>query len=206
MNIPFLASLIAAMLLFSITVKHQGKRSLKQDEEFWQRERQSNLVRRKPLDDLNYIQIPLETFPTHLLQDNPAVLECISIVESLTSQKVVNLTGYSNTDLKLAYGAPNILKLSEFDQNCTVLMRTLQKWADILLENNYAREASVLMAFAIQAGTDIGSTYYRLADYYLSQKEFDKLDNLIHRAENLASHQKDSILKHLREKYPPIYS
>ena len=59
-------------------------------------------------NSLRYIKIPLETFPTHLLNDDAAVMECIETIESLTSMKIVNLTGWSNTDLKLEYGTANI--------------------------------------------------------------------------------------------------
>ena len=199
MNLTFLASLIAFMLILSVVIKRQNKRTRKQEDSFWAREARANSVRRKSLDGLNYIKIPLESFPTHILQNDADVLECISTLEALTSQKIVNLTGYTNTDLKLEYGTANITVLTEYDQNYTILVRTLQKWADILLETGYVDEASVLMEFAVSTGTDISRTYYELADYWISQGERFQAERLIAMAGNLRSSNKDKIVKHLQE-------
>ena len=200
MNLVFLASFIALMIVISFTVKRQARDKKKADAEFWARENRANSVRNKPLDNLNYIKIPLESFPTHLLNDDPTVLECIDILQTLTSQKIVNLTGWSNTDLKLEYGTGNITVLSEYDQNYTVLVRTLQKWADALLDAGYKTEASVLMEFAVSTGTDVGRTYYQLADYWNAQGEWAQVDRLISSAENLRSSNKDTITKNLRSR------
>ncbi len=202
MNLGFLASFITFSLLISFTIKRQARKDRNSEKNFWARETQANSVRRKPLDNLNYISIPLETFPTHLRNDNPDVMECIGIMESLTSEKIVNLTGWSNTDLKLEYGTANITVLSEYDQNYTLLVRTLQKWADLLLEENYAKEASVLMAFAVSTNTDISRTYYLLADYWASQGETFRIEQLIRTAEGLRSVNKDAIIRHLKAKHP----
>lgn len=204
MNFAILASFIAVCLILSVSLKRQKKNARKEEQTFWERERLANSVRRKPLDNLPFVNIPLETFPTHLLREDSTVLECISIVEALTSQKVVNLTGYSNTDLKLEYGTANITVLSEYDQNYTVLVRTLQKWADILLESGYASEACVLMEFAVSTGTDITRTYYSLADIYASRGDFQRIGDLIHTAETLRSSNKAVIVRTLNKKHPFI--
>ena len=66
MNMAFLASLIAFMLILSVIIKRQNKLTRKQEESFWAREARANSVRRKSLDGLDYIQIPLESFPTSI--------------------------------------------------------------------------------------------------------------------------------------------
>ena len=122
----------------------------------------------------------------------------------MTAQKIVNLTGFSNTDLKLEYGTANITVLTEYDQNYTILVRTLQKWADLLIAAGYDKEASVLMEFAVTTHTDISRTYYQLADYYVSQRESDKIRNLTDTASILHSSNSKIILNHLKELYPDI--
>lgn len=201
MNFKFLASFIVFSIFISITIKRQAKNSKNKDTDFWERESRANSVRRKSLDDLNYIRIPLESFPTGLMKDDPQVSDCISTIETLTSQKIVNLTGWSNTDLKLEYGTANINLLSEYDQNYTLLVRTLQKWADILLEKGYGKEAAVLMEFAVTTQTDVSRTYYQLAEYWAYQGERSRIENLIHIAEALRSSNRDTIIRHLKEDY-----
>ncbi len=204
MNLVFLASLIVFILFLSVRIKRQNKIRQNNEKNFWERERLANSVRRKPLDNLNYIQIPLETFPTHIMQEDETVLECISLMESLTAQKIVNLTGLSNTDLKLEYGTANITVLTEYDQNYTLLVRTLQKWADTLITAGYADEAATLMEFAVSTRTDISRTYYQLADYYVSRRESEKIQWLKDTADGLLSSNRSIILNHLKETYPDI--
>ena len=200
MILGFLASFIGIAIIISVLAKRSSKERNAQDKNFWDREAQANNVRRKPLDQLNYIHIPLEHFPLQLLEDNITVKECIETLQALSTQKIVNLTGWSNTDLKLEYVTANLSLLTEYDQNFTVLVRTLQKWADALTEAGYADNAAVLMEFAVSAGTDISSTYYQLADYWLSQGENFQIEHLIQAADNLNSANKDIIIRNLKEK------
>lgn len=202
MNLVLFASSIIVVILIAVNTRRQKKTKAKEEDAFWARERKANSVRRKSLDGLKYISIPLETFPTHILQQDSVVAECIETLEYLTSQKIVNLTGFSNTDLKLEYGTANITLLSEFDQNYTLLVRTLQKWADILLETGYVEEACILMEFAIDTGTDVGRTYYQLAEYYTSLGAGDKVQRLKDVAGTLHSSSRNIILNHLNKQYP----
>lgn len=205
MNLAFLASFIALVLIISISLRKQAKLQKQKDQDFWIRENRANFVRRKPLDGLKYVRIPLETFPTHLLNENETVLECINTLEALTSQKIVNLTGWSNTDLKLEYGTSNINVLTEYDQNYTILVRTLQKWADLLLEAGCRKEAAGLMEFAVSTNTDISRTYYLLAEYYASLGRYNEIDRLRETAKTLRSANRDVIVKHLQESYPDVF-
>lgn len=204
MNIGFLASFITFCLLVSYNIRKQKRKGKRQERDFWAREAEANSVRRKSLDGLRYIKIPLESFPTHLLNDDTDVLECIEIMESLTSQRIVNLTGWSNTDLKLEYGAANITALTEYDQNYTLLARTLQRWADALTEAGYKDEAVILMEFAVTTNTDISRTYYQLADYWAARGRGDKIEQMMRTAEGLRSSNKDAILRHLKQSQDSI--
>lgn len=204
MNLIILASLIVFIILLSVRIKRQTKIQQNNEKNFWERERLANSVRRKSLDNLDYIQIPLETFPTSVMQEDGTVMECIGLMESLTAQKIVNLTGYSNTDLKLEYGTANISLLTEYDQNYTLLVRTLQKWADTLITAGYTKEAAILMEFAISTRTDISRTYYQLADYYVSRRESEKIQWLKDTADSLHSANRGIILNRLEELYPEI--
>ncbi len=201
MNFGFIGAFILFTIIISYNLKKQSRKKRRDEEDFWARESRANSVRRKSLDGLVYIPVPLEQLPTHLLNDNSTVLECIETLEALSSQKIVNLTGWSNTDLKLEYGTANITALSEYDQNYTLLVRTLQKWADELIAAGHETEASVIMEFAVSTNTDVSSTYYRLADYWISLGESFRVERLIHTAEGLRSSNRDAIIRHLKEKY-----
>ncbi len=202
MTLWIFASSIIIVILIAHNVKRQKRSAQQADIEFWAREQKANSTRKKNLDGLKYITIPLETFPTHVLQQDSVAMECIETLEALTSRKIVNLTGFTNTDLKLEYGTANITPLSEYDQNYTVMVRTLQKWADRLIETGHDDDAAVLMEFAVDTGSDIIHTYDCLAGYYASRGDFDKIRRLKGLAGNLRSSSGKIILRHLNREFP----
>ena len=112
MKFPFFASFIVFCLWLSYEIHKHRNQEQKNIDAFWEKELAANRTKRKSLDNLNYIQIPLESFPMTLLKDNSVIAECQEILEELSKEKIVNFTGISNTDLKLTYGAPNIKILS----------------------------------------------------------------------------------------------
>lgn len=201
MIIIVLASLIIFCSLLSMKLKQTKKTDKETEQSFWNREHQANSVRRKPLDNLEYITIPMDRFPTGLLRENLDVNDCIETLEILSGQPIVNFTGYTNTDLKLEYGTANITVLTEYDQNYTTLVRTLQKWADLLLDKGFAAEAEALMEYAVSIHTDISKTYYKLAEIYAIRLEKERVLNLIETAENLRSANKKIIVRTLQESY-----
>lgn len=195
--------ILASVIIFGGVIHHAIKRdnriSKKADEEFWDRERKANETRKKPLDDLPYIHIPLESLPLDVLTEDEKVRGYISTIRDLADTKIVNLTGYTNTDLKLMYGTANITVLTQYDQSYTLLASTLQQWADALLEAGFEEEAVPIMEFAIETETDVSRTYYRLAEYYLQKGDAEKLSHLSEVAGVLRSSNKQQILRRLEE-------
>ena len=201
MKFPFFASFIVFLLVLKHALKRQNRQNASDEQSFWAREHRANSVRRKSLDNLDYIQIPLDQFPLDLLSENPAVAEYQELIKELSSQKIVNLTGFTNTDLKLEYGTANITALSEYDQNYTLLVRTLQQWADALMDSGHENEAKFLMEFAISTDTDISKTYYKLAEIYSSRGDNFQIQQLIEKAQNLRSANKNTIVRTLQATY-----
>lgn len=176
---------IASLLiiaLFCAWVLYESRRTVrlkeKREAAFWERERIANTTRRKPIDHLDYITIP-DDLPVNLHSDNDIIASCINIIDELRGDKILNLTGYSNTDLKLEFGAPNITELSRYDQNYTTLVTTLQKWADSLLSIGEKEEAIRILEFMASTKCDIKKTYNILADYYLEIGKPEKIRDLI---------------------------
>jgi hypothetical protein len=194
---------LASIVLLAIVIRRvirKGNREVKSAEKsFWERERAANQVRRKPLDDLSYITITMDRLPTDILIDRNDVRECIEQIQVLSEQKIVNFTGYTNTDLKLQYGTANLTVLTEYDQNFTLLVRTLQKWADLLMQSGYIGEGRQVMEYALLIGTDISKTYYELASLYQETGESERLEGLIKTASGLPSIKRRLIVKHLEE-------
>ncbi len=169
-------------------------------ESFWERERRANSMRKQPLDALLYITIPLETLPFIKDTEDEALKDCQNQILLLSGQKIVNLTGISNTDLKFQYGVANLNVLSDYDQNYTTLIRTLFSWGKTLYSLGLKEEAVRVLEFAVTCRADIKGCYLLLADLYEENQEYEKIEALIETAESLNSLMKDSIVGQLREK------
>ena len=202
MNIFILASTILLASFIGMAVKSSKRKHKEEEQRFWAREHAANSVRRKSLDSLNYIKIPLDKLPMDILSEDSRVAEYQSIIQTLATQPVVNLTGFSNTDLKLEYGTANITPLTEYDQNYTLLARTLQKWGELLYEQDFVQEAKTVLEFAISTETDVSSTYKLLASIYQDLGESEKTASLMETAQKLRSLSKNTIVRILQESDP----
>ncbi|MBO4911888.1 MAG: hypothetical protein J5504_04110 [Butyrivibrio sp.] len=168
---------------------------------FWEKERKSNNVRKKSLENLDYISISTNVLPFGTSNNNPELENFEQEVLALKDEKIVNLTGITNTDLKLEYGTANITQLSLYDQNYTSLVRALQNWGKALYDEGRYEDATKVLEFAVKTRSDITATYKLLIDMYktkllLSAPEIEqKLNSLIPIADNLNSLSRLTILK-----------
>ena len=199
MKIPIFAIFIVFVVWLTYELHKANRKDETNRNAFWEKERLANSTRRKPLDDLAYIIIPFEKLPTELYAEEEPVKEYLQILHSISESPIVNLTGISNTDLKLQYGAPNIDLLTKYDQNYTMLARTLQQWASFLYEKGDTGQAREVLEFAISTGTDISNTYRLLCQIYKEENTPDKIKSLYPAAESLNSLMKPSILRILHE-------
>lgn len=198
MKMPFFTLFVLFVIWFTIKLKLSYKENRKSKEAFIERETAANNTRKQSLDDLDYITIPLSKLPFYDETDKE-ISQIQETIKSLSNKKIVNLTGISNTDLKLTYGAANLNDLTEFDRNFTELARTLNKWGKLLYENNRISDARTVLEFAVSAKTDISGTYTLLADIYSSTGDESHIHELINEANKLESLTKNSIIRKLND-------
>lgn len=175
-----------------------SKNEENQSKQFWKAEHDANSVRKKDLSNLPYIHIDTEKLPFKDTTD-PKLLEIQSTIETLSTKKIVNLSGLSNTDLKATYGPANLDTLTACDTNFTELIRTLSNWGTYLYEQGQLQDARTVLEYGILCKTDIKNNYVLLAKIYHENNEINKISNLIEQAETLQTLMKSSILSSLRE-------
>lgn len=201
MKFPFLATFILFIVLFNIRIRLVSRKEEQKEEKFWDRELRSNSVRKKSLDTLEYVHLPYDLLPFGTAGDDENLQEIEDELTALKDLKIVNLTGITNTDLKLEYGTANITALTEYDQNYTSLVIALQKWGDALYTLGRFEDAASVLEFAVKTRTDITATYRLLIDMYktklgLNEQEIQrKLDGLVPIANSLNSLSRSTILK-----------
>ncbi|MBQ8730613.1 MAG: hypothetical protein IJY81_05470 [Lachnospiraceae bacterium] len=190
---------ILILFLINHNIKRSNKITKDRSDAFWENENKANNTRKMPIDDLEYITIPLESLP--ILDEaliNADIVHFQKTITELSTKQILNLTGISNTELKLSYGAANLPFLSDCDANYTKLVSTLARWGEALLELDKIDEATTVLEYGIECGTDVTKNYTLLAKLYNEQGADYKIAHLIAVASNIKSASKDSIIKNLR--------
>ncbi len=189
--LPYFIILLA---IFQFFLRKNSKKHEELNKDFWKREREANTVRRKDISGLSYITIP-DSLP--MSDCNDAVIKALNNFYAFKGTKMLNLTGKSNTDLKTAYGAANLDALSEYDDNCTQMLKSIIPLATELNKSGLTDEAAAYLEFGISCCTDITQNYTMLAEYYASNGNKDKIQHLVNVAESLDSLTKKPIISKL---------
>lgn len=189
--LPYFIILLA---IFQFFLRKNTKKHEELNKDFWKREREANTVRRKDISGLSYITIP-DSLP--MSDCNDAVIKALNNFYAFKGTKMLNLTGKSNTDLKTAYGAANLDALSEYDDNCTQMLKSIIPLATELNKSGLTDEAAAYLEFGISCRTDITQNYTMLAEYYASNGNKDKIQHLVNVAESLDSLTKKPIISKL---------
>ncbi len=191
--LPF-ALVFVAWLLYK--TKSSTNQSKAKTDAFWERERLANTTRKKDLSNLDYITVPIKSLPF----PETGVEEIDDIqkhIKHLSTGKIVNFTGMSNTDLKLQYGAPNITFLMEYDKNYLELVRSLYRYGKLLYDTGLKDDAAVILEYGLTVGTDVSANYTLLATIYKEKNENNRIDFVISKAEELTSMTKKALLNSL---------
>lgn len=117
----------------------------------------------------------------------------------LSGKRILNLTGITNTELRLTYGTVNLDPLTDYDQNFTALIRALQKWGALLVSSGDYESAITVLSYAVSIGSDIAGTYTLLGRLYKAGGELSKIEALKVSAEQLTTLMKPSILRDLEQ-------
>ncbi len=183
--------------IFGITYNVIRVRITKKDKQneqaFWAREDAANATRTMDISDLPYINIPIDYLPMGIMDDS-VLAECENGIRELADKKILNLSNYSNTDLKLKYGAGNINILSECDDNFNTLSHLIIRWAEQLDHLGFTDEAISVLEYGINWGSDITANYVLLGQLYCQRGEYSQVDELIDTAGKLESPSKEGII------------
>lgn len=165
MGFPILPFFLIFLVVIAVRLKALDAAQKKQEEDFWAKERQANITPAKDISNLRYITIPMEKFPLNF-SDDEKVLEIENELKELSTHKLLNLIGKSNTDLKLEYGVPNFELMSQigddFDRVCVLL----NSYAKELYAVGRIDDVITVLEFAVGVGTDISESYTLLASCY----------------------------------------
>ena len=209
MKFPFLASMLIFLLVLHYNLNKGKRLGKKQEDSFWKKEYEANTTRKKSLSDLTYITFQAEDFfPINLLEQHqvseflntyPDVKKILPRFIALSNEKIVNLSRFTNTELKFEYGIANFNLLSEYDENYLELISLLNKYGSVYYDAGYLSQALAIFEYAISIGSDVTDTFLLLADIYKREEASDSLATLYTNVEKLSDKKKNIILKKLKE-------
>lgn len=190
-------SFLALCYVVSRNVSRFKKTHGQSHEEFLEQESRANSVRKADITALPYVEIPLDELPLDALSacGYSALAEEL---RALASVKILNLSMYTNTELKLMYGPANLTALSDCDDAYTSLIMLLNKIGASLLEADRPDDAEKFLSFAISIGSDITTSYTMLATLYAKKHDINRIDRLIGNADSLTSLSGKTIQSNLR--------
>jgi len=179
-------------ILLVVLIKYTTRRSTRETEltsqEFWRREQEANFTRATDISQLPYIRIPADLQDVLLtsLSSIPAdssdaeeLHQMAQALQTLSNAPILNLTGQTNTDLKLRYGRAQLDQLTLCEENFTELCRILNRSAHILHTYSMDTQAMQLLQFAVSCRSDVQDSYLLLGRLYQSAHDWHSLTELI---------------------------
>lgn len=196
----FFLCFIVFIIWLHVKTKQENANKPTWDRAFWEKERQSNFARKQNIDDLDYIRPDASRLPFSETATGYEK-EYQEQVREMLSKKMLNLSGLSNADVKLTYGAANFQVLSGYDQTFSVFLRNLNIWARYLHTQMTGEDDRVaqILEYAVSLGSDIMETYVMLAQIYLQRDQIEKVQHLIEQVEASDFFMRDSIINHLQQ-------
>lgn len=205
MGFPILPFFLLFLIWLTFRIKSLDAKQEKQQADFWSKERQANATPAKDISNLRYITIPINKFPLNF-SDDEKVIEIENELKELASHKLLNLSGMSNSDLKITYGLPNFETMSkigeDFDRSCVLL----NSYAKALVESNMTKDAQTVLEFAIGVGSDLSESYIMLADIYKKSSQSEKLNFLREQISNSNMLLKNHILNKIDDSVQENFS
>ncbi len=198
MKLPILSAILVVFIVWlQYEIRKTSRNTKKASERFWRHEQDANMTRRLDISHLNYITLDITRLPMMEHTDSTINSYRDSILK-LLDKKIVNLSGFTNTELKLKYGAANINILIEYDSNYINLVSILHKWAERLYHHGDISKSMAVLEYAVSIYTDVKRTYSLLAELYIQQNTPDKINPLLETIPLTQIKDKDKLMKQLQ--------
>ncbi len=189
------ATLLVGFAAFR-AIAYQNKKAKRTLTEFWNRESEANSVRRADISNLDYITLSFDKLPINEVK-NAGFSDIYDELTRLSEKKFINLSEYTNTDLKMMYGPANLEALSEYDNNYSQLIRLLNKLSKEFINIDKTDAAKMVLEYSIEIGSDLSTDYEMLGKIYLDSNDEAGFKKLEEKAEDINSLSKNLIVSKL---------
>ena len=133
---------IIILIVIQLYLKKSTRSGSERSKKYWEREQKANSTRKQDISTLNYIKwddslpaIDNSLTLADILNNSPEALKAYNNIQTLKTEPMLNLSEYSNTDLKLKYGVANLDTLTQYEDNYTSFIKSLSELGHILIEH-----------------------------------------------------------------------
>lgn len=192
---------IIILIVIQLYLKKSTRSGSERSKKYWEREQKANSTRKHDISTLNYIKwddslpaIDNSLTLADILNNSPEALKAYNNIQTLKTEPMLNLSEYSNTDLKLKYGVANLDTLTQYEDNYTSFIKSLSELGHILIEHKDISDATAFLEYAVRIGSDIRLTYTDLYSLYSEAENASKIRQLRQYASIIKSVNKDLIV------------
>lgn len=197
MNLLIFASFMVFGTWLTIQLRKSRNLNEKAAKDFWEEEALADSVRKKQLEDSDFVTFPFDKLPAEESFFPDPVPESLSVLISLSDKKMVNLNGISNTEVKKRFGVANLAVLTEYDTNYETFVKHIYLLCQHLYDISRTEEALMLSEETILTGTDSLSHYKLILQIYREQGNTAGIDWLKEKADDIHSLTRGAILRAL---------
>ena len=192
---------IIILIVIQLYLKKCTLAGSERSKKYWEREQKAKSTRKQDISTLNYIKwddalpaIDNNLTLADILNNSPEALKAYNNIQTLKTEPMLNLSEYSNTDLKLKYGVANLDTLTQYEDNYTSFIKSLSELGHILIEHKDISDATAFLEYAVKIGSDIRLTYTDLYALYSEAENASKIRQLRQYASIIKSVNKDLIV------------
>lgn len=192
---------IIILIVIQLYLKKSTRSGSERSKKYWEREQKAHSTRKQDISSLNYIKwddalpaIDNNLTLADILNNSPEALKAYNNIQTLKTEPMLNLSEYSNTDLKLKYGVANLDTLTQYEDNYTSFIKSLSELGHILIEHKDISDATAFLEYAVKIGSDIRLTYTDLYALYSEAGNASKIRQLRQYASLIKSVNKDLIV------------
>ena len=182
MNLDWISSFTLyslGILILALSFKKQLNKKRNDKKNAWklllEKEHAAQFTRSRELPRDFFIQVDTNLFPK---VEHKTCQEVYNMLLRSANRTMVNLKDYSNLDLKISYGPQIVEQVSAYEKNYFEFMDILFKYGKILYDNNYIKEAQMILEQGIDYHCDLSRCYLLLIQIYKKQENETALSRL----------------------------
>ena len=197
---------IIIFIIFIVWTQYEMKKSSKKNKEieeaFLAREEEANHAPKQDISDLELLSfdendIPMP--PEGMFTNEDDITTYIRQIKNLIKEPMIDLSEFSNTDLKLKYGVANFTTLSEYDENYSSYLLLLTNLARGYARRELYELSEKTYKYALSCGSIKLHDYTGLAEVYLATDRPQEISSMIEEIEGSEITRKEGIINELKK-------